>query len=102
MNMALHRRSPRSLSFALAPLADAVSPQTLLAEVQAAWPAAVGALVAQEARPVSERAGTLTVACSAAVWAQELELISEHIIVRLNAGLTKGRISDLRCVTDTA
>ena len=44
----------------------------------------------QEARPVSERAGTLTVACSAAVWAQELELISEHIIVRLNVGLTTG------------
>jgi predicted nucleic acid-binding Zn ribbon protein len=100
MHMALHRRSPRSLSHALAPLADAVSPQTLLAEVQAAWPTAVGALVAQEARPVSERAGTLTVACSAAVWAQELELISESIIERLNTGLAKGRISDLRCVTE--
>ncbi len=98
--MALHRRSPRSLSHALAPLQASVSPQTLLAEVQAAWPDAVGALVALEARPVSERAGTLTVACSAAVWAQELELISEHIIERLNLGLTKGRIGDLRCVAD--
>jgi predicted nucleic acid-binding Zn ribbon protein len=98
--MALHRRSPRSLSHALAPLQASVAPQTLLAEVQAAWPGAVGELVAVEARPLSERAGTLTVACSAAVWAHELELISESIIERLNAGLLTGRISDLRCLVE--
>jgi predicted nucleic acid-binding Zn ribbon protein len=96
--MALHRRSPRTLSHALAPLQASVSPASLLAEVQAAWPAAVGELVAQEAKPVSERAGTLTVACSAGVWAQELELMSETILERLNGPLTKGRIKDLRCV----
>ncbi len=96
--MALHRRSPRSLSHALAPLQASVSPTTLLAEVQAAWVGAVGELVAKEARPVTERAGTLTVACIAAAWAHELELMSESIIERLNAALTKGRINDLRCV----
>jgi predicted nucleic acid-binding Zn ribbon protein len=98
--MALHRRSPRTLAHALGPLQASVAPATLLAEVQAAWPAAVGELVAKEARPVSERAGTLTVACSAGVWAQELELISEGITDRLNAALTTGRITDLRCVAD--
>lgn len=98
--MALHRRSPRSVLHALAPLQASVAPQTLLAEVQAAWPAAVGDLVAREARPMSERAGTLTVACAAAVWAQELELISETVIARLNPGLTQGAITDLRCVVD--
>ena len=96
--MALHRRSPRSLSHALAPLQASVSPRTLLAEVQAAWPGAVGAMVAQEARPVSERAGTLTVACAAAVWAQELELMSVTIVERLNSAITTGSIRDLRCV----
>jgi predicted nucleic acid-binding Zn ribbon protein len=98
--VALHRRSPRSLAHALAPLRASVAPQTLLAEVQAAWPAAVGDLVAQEARPASERAGTLTVACAAAVWAHELELMSETIIERLNPGLTQGAITDLRCVVE--
>jgi predicted nucleic acid-binding Zn ribbon protein len=77
-----------------------MSPATLLAEVQAVWPATVGELVAKEATPVSERAGALTVACSASVWAQELELMSEPIIERLNAALTKGRISDLKCVLE--
>jgi predicted nucleic acid-binding Zn ribbon protein len=96
--MALHRRSPRSLSHALAPLQASVSPASLLAEVQAAWAGAVGELVAQEAKPASERAGTLTVTCSAGVWAQELELMSETIIERLNVVLTRGRIKDLRCV----
>ncbi len=98
--MALHRRSPRSLSHALTPLQASVSPHTLLADIQAAWPSAVGELVAREARPVSERAGTLTVGCTAAVWAQELELISETIIERLNAALSRGRIHDLRCVVE--
>jgi predicted nucleic acid-binding Zn ribbon protein len=100
--MALHRRSPRSLSLSLASLQESVSPATLLAQVQAAWPGTVGDLVAREAKPVSERAGTLTVACSAGVWAQELELMSESIIERLNVGLTKGRIRDLRCVVGSA
>jgi predicted nucleic acid-binding Zn ribbon protein len=85
---------------ALAPLQASVAPHTLLAEVQAAWPGAVGELVAAEARPATERAGTLTVACAAAVWAQELELISETIIARLNPGLTRGTITDLRCVVE--
>ena len=96
--MALHRRSPRSLSLALAPLQAEMAPATLLAEVQAAWTDAVGAWVAAEASPVSERAGTLTVSCSAGVWAQELELMAPDILDRLNPKLTAGRLRALRCV----
>jgi predicted nucleic acid-binding Zn ribbon protein len=96
--MALHRRSPRTLSMALSPLRDALAPPTVLAGVQAAWRDVVGELIAREAAPVSERAGTLTVNCSASVWAQELELMSEDIITRLNAQLPEGRLKDLRCV----
>ena len=95
--MALHRRAPRNLAQALAPLQDSLAPTTLLAEVQAAWTGVVGGVVATEASPVSERAGTLTVSCRASVWAQELELMSEDIIGRLNAVLSTGRITDLRC-----
>ncbi len=96
--MALHRRSPRGVAAALAPLRDAMAPRTLLAEAQGAWPAVVGAAIAREAQPVAERAGTLTVRCGAAVWAQELELMSADILAGLNSTLSEGRISALRCV----
>ena len=98
--MALHRRSPRALSLALAPLQNEMAPATLLAEVQAAWTGVVGAVVAAEATPRSERAGTLTVACSAAVWAQELDLMAPEILARLNPVLRAGRLRALRCVVE--
>lgn len=98
--MALHRRSPRSLSLALAPLQAEMAPATLLAEVQAAWAGVVGPVVAAEASPRSERAGTLTVACSAAVWAQELDLMAPEILNHLNPALTSGRLHALRCIVD--
>jgi predicted nucleic acid-binding Zn ribbon protein len=74
-------------------------PETLLAEVQAAWPATVGDAIATEAQPVAERAGVLTVACAASVWAQELDLMAPEIMERLNGSLERGQIVRLRCVT---
>lgn len=95
--MTLHRRSPRPVSAALAPLREACMPATLLAEIQAVWAEAMGPMVAAEARPVGERGGVVTVACSAAVWAQELDLLSATLIERLNAHLSGGRVTRLRC-----
>lgn len=77
---------------------DELAPQTLLAQAQRAWPEAVGASIAAEARPTAERGGMLTVSCSASVWAQELDLMSPAIIERLNSLLRAGEISRLRCV----
>jgi predicted nucleic acid-binding Zn ribbon protein len=94
-----HRRSPRSLGLAIAQVRDELAPQTLLAEVQRVWPAAVGRAIAAEARPSSERGGVLTVSCSAAVWAQELDLMGPAILERLNENLRTGRVERLRCVT---
>ncbi len=93
-----YRRSPRSMQSALGALADELAPHTLLADVQRAWPHVVGASVAAQAQPTAERGGVVTVTCSASVWAQELDLMSEHIIGRLNEALTSGGISRLRCV----
>jgi len=92
------RRGPRSLALALDQLRDELSPETVLADVQRAWPAAVGAAIAAEASPVSERSGVLTVSCSAAVWAQELDLMAPAILKRLNERLGGGHITRLRCV----
>jgi hypothetical protein len=40
----------------------------------------------------------LTVGCSAAVWAQEIELLGPTILPRLNAALNGVSLSRIRCV----
>jgi predicted nucleic acid-binding Zn ribbon protein len=93
-----YRRSPRSLAPALERVRDELAPQTVLAEVQRIWVETVGAAIAAEARPTAERAGVLTLSCSASVWAQELDLMAPAILPQLNARLRAGQLSRLRCV----
>jgi predicted nucleic acid-binding Zn ribbon protein len=78
---------------------DELSPQTLLAEAQQAWPHAVGEAIAAQAEPTAERGGELTISCSGSVWAQELDLMAPTILERLNRELRSGRVTRLRCVT---
>lgn len=93
-----YRRAPRSLQPTLMALADELAPQTLLAEVQRAWPATVGETISEHAAPTAERGGVVTVSCSASVWAQELDLMAPQIIERLNDALPGGGVARLRCV----
>ncbi len=92
------RRSPRPLGLALDGMRDELAPDTLLAEIQRIWPGAVGAAIAAEAAPTAERAGVLTISCSASVWAQELDLMGPVIVERLNGSLERGSVTRLRCV----
>jgi predicted nucleic acid-binding Zn ribbon protein len=92
------RRSPRPLTFALERMQSELAPETLLARVQLAWLAVVGDAIAAQAVPSAERAGVLTVSCSASVWAQELDLMSVAILERLNDLLEGAQITRLRCV----
>jgi predicted nucleic acid-binding Zn ribbon protein len=100
------RRTPRPVTVALEEIQAELAPETLLAEAQAAWRAAVGDAIAEHAQPLSERSGVLTIACSASVWAQELDLMAASIIERLNGalGAVSGRpqITRIRCVTTPA
>ena len=96
--MTLHRRGPRSLSTAFSALTDDLAPRTLLADVQRAWPDAVGEAIAAQARATTERGGVVTISCSASVWAQELDLMAPQIIERLNGALSGGTVTRLRCV----
>ncbi len=100
--MSHSRRSPRPVTVALEEIQGELAPDTLLAEVQAAWRAAVGDAIAQQAQPISERAGVLTIGCSASVWAQELDLMAASIIERLNGALGGSEITRIRCVTTPA
>jgi predicted nucleic acid-binding Zn ribbon protein len=97
--MTSYRRSPRPAAFALERIRDELEPESLLAEVQRVWREAVGAAIAHEAQPTAERAGVVTISCSASVWAQELDLMAPILLERLNRLLHSGRLTRLRCVT---
>jgi predicted nucleic acid-binding Zn ribbon protein len=95
----VRRVAPRPLSLALEGLTVALSPSSTLARVQVAWNAALGPTIAVAATPTAERDGVLTVACSAAVWAQELELMAPALLERLNEALGEDLLHKLRCRT---
>jgi predicted nucleic acid-binding Zn ribbon protein len=94
----MRRLAPRSIASALDGLRSEWEPDTLLAAVQRVWPATVGETIAEAAQPTAERGGVLTVACDAAVWAQELDLMAPAILERLNEALPSGGVERLRCV----
>jgi predicted nucleic acid-binding Zn ribbon protein len=96
------RRTPRPAAAAIQALADTLAPQTLLAEVQRVWPRAVGDVVAVQATPTGERDGIVVVSCSAAVWAQELDLMGPALVAAVNAALGAERVRGLRCQTAPA
>lgn len=90
------RSSPRPMTAAFERVADAVMPQTLLAEVQRVWPSVVGPGLAEVATPVAEREGVVRVACGSAVWAQELELMGARVVASLNEALGREAVVRLR------
>jgi predicted nucleic acid-binding Zn ribbon protein len=63
------------------------------------WPQVVGSAIAEAALPVAERGGVLTVQCSAAVWSQELTMMGDELVARLNSALGEGLLRGLRCRT---
>lgn len=93
----MSRRAPRPAGRAMEDLLSQLEPQTLLAGVQRVWPGVVGETIAAEATPTSARAGTLTITCRSAVWAQELDLMGPDLVARLNAALGTDLVVGLRC-----
>ncbi|HSI81442.1 MAG TPA: DciA family protein [Solirubrobacterales bacterium] len=96
-------RAPRSIGDAIRELRARAAPETLLAAAQEAWPIAAGEAIAAEAEPVSERARIVTVACRTATWAQELDLLQEPLLERLNATEAvseRGGVARLRFTAD--
>lgn len=92
------RRAPRPLATAAEALAARLAPATLLAAVQRVWEQAAGPAIAAEARPVSEREGTLTLRCSSAVWMQEIDLMGPALVAQINRELGSERVRAVRCV----
>jgi predicted nucleic acid-binding Zn ribbon protein len=92
----MRRRGPRPVGHALDAVTARLAPATLLAEVQRAWPAAAGTAFAPHSEPWAERDGEVSVACPEAVRAQELDLMSELIVGRLNEALGRPAVRRLR------
>ena len=96
------RQAPRSASFAIHDLLRTRAPQTLLAAAQSEWERVAGAAIAAEAQPVAEREGVITVACRSGTWAQELDLMQDGLLERLNEALPDHRAEGLRFTADGA
>ena len=95
----MSRTAPRPISAALGEFTGTLAPASTLGRLQEIWEQTAGAAIAAAARPTAERNGVLTVTCEASVWAQELDLISHDLLVRLNAALGTTAIHELRCRT---
>jgi predicted nucleic acid-binding Zn ribbon protein len=96
------RRVPRPASAAFRTALDRAAPKTRLAAVQSVWEEVVGERLAASARPVSERDGTVVVACSDPVWAQELDLMQDQLRQGLLERLGEDAPSSLRFRVEAA
>ncbi len=94
----MRRAKPHSIADTIREIKRDTQPATLLAAVQASWRKAVGEKIAEQAWPVRERAATITVECRAATWAQELDLLHDELLGRLNEELGEARVERLRMV----
>jgi predicted nucleic acid-binding Zn ribbon protein len=93
----MRRGSPRPIGLALDRMLESVAPATLLAEVQRVWPEAAGRAFAGAGEPVSEHGGVVRVSCVSAVWAQELDLMSQRVVDAVNERLGRRAVTRLRC-----
>jgi len=98
----VRRRAPQRLADALGAVREDAAPATVLAAVQSAWTRVAGEAIAEQAEPVSERAGVVTVACRSATWAQELDLLAPQLLGRLNDTLEASGTSPVERLRFTA
>jgi predicted nucleic acid-binding Zn ribbon protein len=95
----MSRSFPRPLSLAIDGLTADLAPATTLARIQQIWEQTAGTVIAQAGRPSAEHNGVLTITCSDAVWAQELDLMGAELVLRLNRELGEELVQRLRCRT---
>ena len=99
----MRRLAPRPLSTAIEAVTRRVAPAGTLPRTQACWEEVAGPRAAAEAQPVAERDGVLTIRCTSAVWAQELELLSADLLERLREALgDPSAVRSLRLVVGSA
>lgn len=73
-----------------------MAPETPLAAIQMIWDEVVGERIAAVTEVQEEREGVVTVTCSSAVWAEELELMAPRITAGLRDRLDGSNPRQLR------
>jgi predicted nucleic acid-binding Zn ribbon protein len=91
-------REPRRLDQVLTRVVERMAPATTLARIQQCWEGVAGDTIATEATPISESSGVVTLACRSAVWANELQLMSQGLVEGLNGALGGSPVGSLRFV----
>lgn len=92
------RRAPRPLALAVNAVREGAAPATPLGRLQAVWPETAGQAIAAAAEPTAEREGIVTVSCTSAVWANELELLSAELLERIRERLGEAAPRGLKFV----
>ncbi|HYT38978.1 MAG TPA: DUF721 domain-containing protein [Acidimicrobiia bacterium] len=69
-----------------------------VAAVMAAWPAAVGAVIADHVRPRRLHDGELLVEVDAPIWATQLRYLEEDVLRRLGRKIRPGVVKTIRPV----
>lgn len=90
------RRAPFPVAELLDRFTRDAQPASALAELQRRWTEVAGETIAGWARPVSERAGVVTVECDDSVIAHELEMIKPELLAKLREQLGDDAPRDLR------
>jgi predicted nucleic acid-binding Zn ribbon protein len=71
-------------------------PDNELMQVWQVWDRIVGDVVSKNAKPAAVKGRILLVYVSSSTWVHQLQFLKEEIIVKLNGGLGKPLVDDLK------
>lgn len=99
----LRRKAPESIGSALAPIIERLDVEGHFGLVRLAktWPEVVGETIARRTEVSALKFHVATVKVSTAMWIQELNLLKNEILARLQAQLGADVVRDLRFVKGT-
>jgi predicted nucleic acid-binding Zn ribbon protein len=80
--------SPKLIGSSLERVLESIAPQTPLAEIQQVWSRAVGPQIDAVTSVVAERDGVVTIECVDSIWAQELEMMGQQLLLKLTSELS--------------
>jgi predicted nucleic acid-binding Zn ribbon protein len=97
----MRRRAPEPFADALRDAVGEVTPDTLLARVQALWPELAGAAIAAHATPSAEGRGVVSIECDSSAYAYELGLMEADFVASLNRRIQGFELLGLRFIVKT-
>jgi predicted nucleic acid-binding Zn ribbon protein len=97
----MRRRAPEPFGQVLRDAVGDVTPDTLLARVQALWPEVAGAAIAAHATPAAEGNGVVSIECDSSAYAYELKLMEGDFVAALGPQIQGFELRGLRFIVKT-